>query len=648
MVLESYEKKIKELNSLRSTSKEQLDVYSPDAAAADIFDFKYARKRKSSVNTIDDLCALEKEEPSMKEKMQGYEEIYDLLNTNFQGYYGAIMDYAKAEALYTAYRIGYEYVQKLCAAFEGFFSTFRDRVETLTRKKGDLVDELSFRKGDSVYNVCSSEELLNELSKSTKTQSAEGALLDSEANADIFDAIRKNVEFEREIQSMDIVEEDQRVDIFDDVLVGYFKKAVRSNCKSLDANIIEALALEQRLSARLKAREDSGDSEKIFDKVTREDSERHINEVVEMGRRLAAPSIQRMRNVESREIALCAYNKSLLDMRTFRIKDLLPKGSAVDSVSKYELCFFNALYNLTPDKLNKFASPKNLETTKRRSGLYYNAYVEYGKDIGPDSTKGAKISTHIDKRWDSISVMPEMDLDHQSNEMLRVHQAVIYGLVYKAIQHVRYSMVTEEEKKVYKYRNSDERFVTLAVSNNTPCDEFYEVVDSMYISSFVASDIEIIKAQKAYKDKSHHAKYLTCQFKQFLDEFKIDECHDVPGEKTSLFEIPVYYYASLPNSKRFDGELSAMVDAVIKTFEDELMAWEDKDDVKFMLCKILQEQYDLMMDNYEKYESLNAGLSSANNPVIDMIMRKITAVVESTPEPSDYISMIEKMKQKIK
>ena len=175
-------------------------------------------------------------------------------------------------------------------------------------------------------------------------------MLESDLNGQIFDAVKSNVSFDREIRNADIVENDRSIDIFDDILLGYFKKDVRRRCDAIDVNIIEAIALENRLLSRLKMREEMQDSsKKLIDKVTNEDNVRHICEVIAMGERLAAPSIQRLRNEEAREVKLSAYNKSLLDMRAYRITDLLPKGSAVDTISRYELHFFNALYNLTPD-----------------------------------------------------------------------------------------------------------------------------------------------------------------------------------------------------------------------------------------------------------------------------------------------------------
>ena len=619
----------------------------------DSFDVKYTKDVERNLAA---LCRADKGDPTLSEKMAGYNQIYDQLNEHFPAYHKAITDYCKAVTELEVCRQGLEYVDALNKTLERFFGSFAEKVEELAKKKGDLVDELEFRKGDSVFNVCSSEELLDELSRSTKNQAEEGALLDSEANGDIFDAVKKNVAFEREISSMEVVEEDKRVDIFGDVLIGYFKKDVRRKCANLDLNIVEAIALETRLIARLKIREQSDSADKVFDKVTNEDSVRHIQEVIAMGQRLAAPSVQRMRNVESREISLCAYNKSLSDMRTFRVHDLMPKGNAVDSVSKYELRFFNALYNLTPDKLNKFAAPHVTETTKKTAGLYHNAYSTYGKDIGPDTTKGAKISAHIDKRWDNIAVMPALDLGYQEREMMRIHQAMIYALVYGAITREKLSHLTKDPKMVYKYFNSSERYVNLSVSNNTPCDEFYEIVDAMYLSPFIVSDVEVVKAKKDYKDRMHHSNYDQTQFCEKVNSFSISEAHErVEDGRTvtdhcvsSLFEIPVYYYASLPNNKRFSGEITAIVDAVVKTFEDELLHWEDKDDVKFKLCDILQQQYNLLMENYKKYDKLKAGYDNPkDNPILETILRKIQHVIETTPEPSDYVSMIEEMKKKL-
>jgi len=385
-------------------------------------------------------------------------------------------------------------------------------------------------------------------------------------------------------------------------------------------------------------------SKKLIDKVTNEDNVRHICEVIAMGERLAAPSIQRLRNEEAREVKLSAYNKSLLDMRAYRITDLLPKGSAVDTISRYELHFFNALYNLTPDKLSKFSCYSESETGVKNAGLYHNAYVTYSRNIGPDSTKNSLISTHIDKRWDSLSAMPELDFGFQERQMMKIHQALIYGLIHKVITY-RFISTAAGGKKVYKYENSDERYLDMIVSNGTLCDEFYEILDSLYISPAVVEDMEKIKEKKRARDKVRNSNYAGTTFAKDLAEFHLDILHD--GE-TSLFEIPIAYYNSLPSSLRFVNEISGLVNAVIQTFKDELAQWENPNDAKFLLCDLLKKQFMLMVDNFEQYKTLNRGGKVSENPVIDIIYRRVRATFSTAPEPDDYEQALEEMRARLR
>jgi len=331
-------------------------------------------------------------------------------------------------------------------------------------------------------------------------------------------------------------------------------------------------------------------------------------------------------------------------MRTYRISELLPKGAAVDTISRYELHFFNALYNLTPDKLSKFACRHETETGVRSAGLYHNAYISYSKHIGPDSTKNSMISTHIDKRWDSLSAMPELDFGFQAEQMMNIHQALIYGLVHRCIT-LRNISNESTNKKVFKFENSDERFVKMVVSNGTFCDEFYEILDSLYISPAVVKDMELIKERKRAKDKVRNSNYEKTTFAKDLSEFCIPNIHE---GKTSLFEIPLVYYNTLPNSLRFFNEISGIIDAVIQTFKDELAQWENPEDASFILCDLLKEQFMLLMDNFDQYETLRCGNGAAEHPVLDIIYRRVKRVFSTAPEPADYETALEEMRDRIR
>lgn len=613
-----------------------LEQFSEEAKDAGTFDLKSTRKKTET--NLDELCAAEKrpdEHHGLLERIGGTDQIYSKLNEFFPAYYRDIREYGEKTAELEAYKAGYAYLGRLCKMFEHFYMTFRGKVRKLERKRDEIADSLAFRNGDSIYHVCADRRLMDELERSTKRESADGAMLSEELNAGIFDAAKNNVAFEKQIENMDIVEEDKRVDLFDDILFAYFRDSVRKNCKSINLNIIQAIAWERRLKARLKSREErTKDTGPVFDTVTHDQYVRYIQDMIARGERLAAPGIQKLRNEEPREIRLCAYNNELLEMRDYRIRELAPKGIPVDTISRYEIHFFNALYNITPDKLNKFSCHTESETGEHEAGLYHAAYVSYGKHIGPDSTKNMVISTHIDKRWDSVAEMPEIDFGYMRHVMMKIHQALIYGLVHRAIRYTKYSQ-TAGDKKVFKYENSDEKMVDLIVSNGTLCDEFYEILDALYLDASIVEDIQKIKHNKRKRDETRHSNYRDTRFARDVETFALDMVDGHTG-RASLFEIPLVYYNTLPNSKRYVNEITSLVDAVIQTFKDELGIWEKPSDMTFLLSDILTQQFTLMMNNYKKHKkTIGNGYDPADNPVVDLIYRKVRKALNQVPEPDD-------------
>lgn len=657
------------------------------------YEFKFAN---GTVTGIEGLGTLENDQPSIFLKLKGYNALNETANQDIPNFFRKVEDYCKKVAVHAAYVKANEYVKAFSVQYEEFFKKFVDKVKDLNRKKIDMVDELQYKKGDSFVNICATEELLQELSKySLQKAQKETTMLNSDINGRIFDAVKNNAVFKMELDKAGdgYIEEDRRVNIFDDILMGYFGESVREKCDDIDKDIIGAIELEQRLKERIRLRSENNGDNQVFEQVSIEDTKRHIMEVVAMGERIAAPSVQRATNEEPREIKVCAYNKILLDNRKYRVKDLMPNGEAVETVSKYEIHFYNALYNLTPNKLKKFAAPFETETGKKNAGTYHKAYCDYSRLIGPDSTKNAAISTHIDKRWDSIKSMPELDFDYQKQVINKVHKAFIYGLIHGAIQQRSLSAVANG-KKVFLYRDSDNRDIELLVPNGTLCDEFYEVLDALYVNAKVVEDIGLIKNRKRAMSEAKNCNYENTEFFRDMAKFNLlymlhdatdaaehnsydgtqkglEELKDVLRENkakryarldkdiniadleddnlcyvenaTSLFAIPLMFYCTLPNSGRYISEITAMVDAVIDVFREEYSKWEKEKDVKFVLCTRLTDEFNLLKRNYKYYEDNLRAPKASENPVIDIIQRKIRDVILSAPEPEDYEALLDKV-----
>lgn len=88
------------------------------------------------------------------------------------------------------------------------------------------------------------------------------------------------------------------------------------------------------------------------------------------------------------------------------------------------------------------------------------------------------------------------------------------------------------------------------------------------------------------------------------------------------------------------------MDAVIKTYRDELMLAEKKDEVKFALCSVLNDEFERMVNNVKKHDLLG-GMKVEDSVVANIVERRIKDIIASTPEPDDYEKMIERMKQLI-
>lgn len=691
-LLEEFEKGVKSTSHIQA--EEAIESFKNKE-----YEFKFTRDK---IIGIENLGELEKE-PSVFDKLKGYKKLNDEANQDIPGYFMALEDYCKKTSVHAAYAKAYTYIKEFIVQFESFFNTFVFKVKDLSRKKIDLIDELQYRKGDSLVNICATEELLQELSKySLQKAQKETTMLNSDINGGIFDAVKRNAIFKMELDKTGggYIEEDHRVNIFDDILMGYFKESVREKCDDIDKDILGAIELEQRLKERIRLRSESNGDDQIFEHVSVADAQRHIAEVIAMGSRIAAPSIQRVTNEESREINVCAYNKILLDNRRFRIKDLIQNGDSVatETISKYEIHFYNALYNLTPDKLKKFAAPYETETGRKESGTYHKAYSEYARYIGPDSTKNAAISTHIDKEWDSIKSMPELDFNYQQQVIKKIHKAFIYGLIHNAIQQRALSAVANG-KMVYLYRDSENRDVELIVPNGTLCDEFYEILEALYINSKVVEDIGLIKNRKRAMSEAKNCNYENTEFFRDMANFNLlhlihgienpsqynscdgtaksleelktelrknkeDRCKhqgdnwdiaelEDDGKRyvenaTSLFAIPLMFYCTLPNSGRYISEITAMVEAVIDVFREEYSKWEKPEDAKFVLCTRLTDELNLLKRNYHFYVEYLRAPAAHDNMVIDIIQRKIKDVIMSAPEPEDYEALLDKVAKEFK
>lgn len=621
------------IKSDKEKCRKDLKIYSAgytDEESKNTFDVD-AKFSSDKENNINALVEFAKQQRSVFDKMQGgFDSMWEKVNNHMHRYASLLIDYTKCILCDAVYTIAEKYLDSVNKEYESFFRSFSAKAVTLNRNKESIVESLGNVKGSNVYYLCATEDKLDEICKRT-AEGRQGFLLPAELSAKIFENVKKNAELRR-IREYDKYAEGRYIDIFDSVLIDFFRNQVREEeAEKLDINIVKAIFLDKELGDYLD-NINYGKIKSIDDvRLSESQKQNELIEALRKGRKLAAPGINGQNFVEPREVKICTFSDTLLDMRDIKIKQFIEgqKVQAIPSetVSKYEMRFFNAIYNVSPDEIPLFKGPQRDRVTgginTYETGIYFKAYQEYGKLIGPDSMKSSTISTHIDKRWDAIVELPEIDFDVQYDEIRKSHVALICGLVLGLIR--KFPSTKYDKKRVFKIIGEDGDQISLTVSNGTECDEFYEILDALYRDKENAN--MLIEAAEGYNknDMEKNYTYNQSAFVRFLNSFRIPDSHNNP---TSLFEIPLVYYNSLPSAMTDNNEISIMIDAVIYLLETVVKKLERAQDQNAYLCKLLEEQFELLVssfnnDEFNKKFNLRKNTEIYDNIVISKVSQKI-------------------------
>lgn len=547
-----------------------------------------------------------------------------------------------------------DYVTRLINKFEEFYDKFERKILGLAKKKKGVIAAIAFKNGNCEYNLFSNPAHLRMLA-AEQTMPQSGGQHEWNLYAGIYNGIKFNAQ-KASIIMNNVFSDEKEDDIFDTVMVDQFREMVDS-CSDLDMDIVRACGLEHKVKYLCMAEETPNEVTKEEYKEIASDSaakNAHLAAVIRKGQELACPSIIRKDFEEERAVNAMAFNKFMEDGEgMFLDGEFFKDDYATDTVSKYELRFYRSLYNITPIQLQKLCSPQadpsqildcvdGMEcTAPGMVGTYFTAYQDYMRKIGPDNRLNPVITPHIDKRWNSITVLPELDpMEYQRTLMKRIHKAMIYGFIFQIIEK-RMTSKYDADKLVYEYidgRNGPRKFI---VSNHTKCDRLFEVLDSLYFDRYAVHSIhETVdkKREKEFEDSTSYeettfAKYLSrIERKMLIDikERRIEAEEKLAGRPVSLLEIPILYWNSLP--KKDESELGIMVDAIFEILEKEIGTFVNADDFAPLVAGSIVEHYNLMYNNFcecpsvymgsNKYVTDNDPREILNNDVAIKLIRK--------------------------
>lgn len=379
--------------------------------------------------------------------------------------------------------------------------------------------------------------------------------------------------------------------IFDNGIIGYFKKSLMEIYGStVNMDVLTALEKEA------KYEKNEYDATRI---------EQYVKKVIAETRNLSNPFIERPLGEQKAPIAACTYSKELDPKDDSPRSMLIAKelgnygGTPDEDIPLNMIMFYQSIYGLRANKLSKFSPGCAAEG--RSDGEYYKAYYEVVSQIKPKSDKTPVITPHIDRNWHIVSALPDLDEENQRRQEREIYRAFALGIICDL---VCYSKISEG-KYLYRLELNDLEPEEFVVSNGTPCDHYYEVLDALTINPVAVQTILSYMKEKFADERNSSGKL---DFEHSYLRRQINELASIEYGKDglSIFDVALLLKVSTPSAE-FDKTVGKGIMREILTliyeYAQTMVLEADLDRIygKFVLeqFEMFDKNIDWYMDNWK-------------------------------------------------
>lgn len=554
---------------------------------------------------------------SLREKLRkkpgpDLEEVMEKL----QNYIKRTDDYREQTIFVKVLDEAIKYVNGMADSFEKLFTNLDGNLKGLNTKIQLHLVKYDNLKGTTTRYVLANSTSLEVMYRSMPYTG--GVLsLDSELSEGIY----------RKVREYYMLTDEKDINYFQDLytgsILGYFQDDVdKRHGAQIQFDIIEALEREYRATTH---QYDDGKAQ------------HYVIDEIEKAKLLAAPFLEAPLGEERHPITACAYNPSIEGESDPKRRALVAEhlgnygGQPDPEISPQEILFYNAIYGIRASDLSKY-SPERLGTDKRPAGAYFSAYYELVSHIHPSVSETRVITPHIDRRWHTVAALPDLDDGYQAQQFYDINRAFFSGLVLKIIAWDK----VYEGQHLYRYsphKGLDQHFV---VSNGSPCDQFYEVLDALMIDPVAVRDVnEAAQHQiETFIEQTPGARFAKSPLFEGINN-GIDlrqlsqEVPSMSGRKATIFDIPAFYASSVPPSEYSDGRLRQLSDDIFTYLLEEIRRIEDPSEVRPELERLLDSQLDIFMANVSAYKT------DLGSP----FMRKVRTILRPIEEHLDDMGM---------
>jgi len=565
------------------------------------------------VEGVNDLARTKKIKLSDKIRRRISDDQEALINA-YSSYLENINRYRVDSIMKVVLEEGIDYVQNLCKAFENFFMSFDEKISAINKRINEIEKKYDNMKGTATRYVCASSKCLRRMVEEMP-YTGSFISIDGKLSEDIYTRVRNYAMMSSKPENSDYFSE-----IFNDGIIGYFRKSLMEVYGgAIDIDVIDAIEKESEYESGI---------------TLDEEKRQYVKRVFDECKVLAAPFIEKPLGEEKDPIHSCAYNNKL------NPKDDSPRALLIDKELKNfggeedadihlnTILFYKSFYGLRATDLSKFAPPQKTETFSRSAGEYFKAYYELVEKIHPRTDKSKVITPHIDRWWHNVSKMPDLDEDNQARQETEIYKALFWGFMGNYFE---LSDVGIDEK-VYRLKvddlDMDGELNSLVVSNGTPCDKLYEVLDSLAIYPELVSKINAKIEGLAREDVEDNANVATCKLSKWLDMFRINEYALDGNDVRSVFELPMLIKRNMPVELYYEERIIK----ILRVELDEIVRYVSRistsKDAVYQAGMIILKQLDLLLKNIEleKNEYPNIYTDALFNRFVTIIQKKLESL----------------------
>lgn len=575
-----------------------------------------------------------------------------------------INDYWTKSVMRDVYAAAVTYLEQLCSMFESFYDALGSNRVVVDEEIAQLERAYEIRDGIALRYVCADKDCLRGLASEVTNQN-DPLDLPGSLSSTIYSELRrfamnkarievqsKGDETKEQLKSRQMSSDLFCVNLFNQTIVAHLTEMLEDQySRVINMDVLSAL-----------------EKEAVFKnpgcELTEKEKELHVSAVLESTEKLAKPFIENPRDKQPRIITACTYSPSLTNppipikgRKEFVLKKLKDNGGVESSdIEPNMIMYYQAVYDLKACDLGKFAPPEKTETTDRQAGDYYKAYQELISEIHPEPQKSRAITPHLNRWWHVITMIPDLSDDSQRVQEEKIARAFFWGILGK---YIRFRKDNTGRQYYYPAKKrlgmGNEEDEELIVSNATPCDKLYEVLDAFTIYPRLCS-LVLDKTEFAIQcNLTDKKKLRESVLYRLMDDLVIDEYPLVKTEQNgivcnsavrSLLEIPILMKRSVPTELFVQRNIDRLMDVIFTDIYHYLERFSAKQDLPSVYSGLLISQYRLMIENLWIEAETNPELKLMEDPMLDDILERIEDEIVDKGIPDDADEVAEMRKQR--